>query len=125
MPRHVRVLIVDDHAGFLDAARRLLGREGLAVVDVATSRDEALRKITALAPDVVLLDVALGDESGFAMTPDAINAAKPGDIAVILMSAHDEADYAHLIAQSSAAGFIEKAELSADAILGILGRDEA
>jgi DNA-binding NarL/FixJ family response regulator len=119
------VLIVDDHVGFLDAARRLLRTEGLTVVDVATSRGEALQKITALAPDVVLLDITLGDESGFAVAQEVISAARPGNIAVILMSAGTKSDYVHLMSESSAAGFVEKAHLSANVICEILGRGEA
>jgi two-component system nitrate/nitrite response regulator NarL len=60
----LRCLIVDDSPQFLRVARALLEREGIAVVGVASTSAEALRRVEELAPDVTLLDVDLGGESG-------------------------------------------------------------
>src|SRR3954469_820169 len=57
----IRCLIVDDNRPFLDAARLLLEREGIAVVGVATTTAEALRLEEELRRDVVLVDIRLGD----------------------------------------------------------------
>jgi CheY-like chemotaxis protein len=59
------VLIVDDNWLFLETARDCLEREGLGVVGVATTSAEALRRTEELRPEVVLVDVMLGGESGF------------------------------------------------------------
>lgn len=59
------VLIVDDNRLFLGAARDRLEREGLRVVGVAATSAEALRRAEELRPEVVLVDVRLGGESGF------------------------------------------------------------
>jgi CheY-like chemotaxis protein len=59
------VLIVDDNWLFLEAARDRLEREGLRVVGVAASSAEALRRVEELRPEVVLVDLMLGSESGF------------------------------------------------------------
>ena len=61
----LRCLLVDDNEAFLEAASVLLEREGLTVVGVASSIAEALRQVRALRPDVILVDIGLGDESGF------------------------------------------------------------
>ena len=61
----LRCLLVDDNEAFLEAASVLLEREGLTVVGVASSIAEALRQARALRPDVILVDIGLGDESGF------------------------------------------------------------
>jgi CheY-like chemotaxis protein len=116
----LRTLIVDDNAAFLDAARALLEREGLAVVGVASSTAEALERSKELRPDVVLVDIMLGRESGFALTRDLVLDERPGGPRVILISTHAEADFADLIAASPAAGFLPKSELSLDAIARIL-----
>ena len=58
------VLIVDDNWLFLEAARDRLEGEGLRVGVAATSA-EALRRAEELRPEVVLVDVMLGGESGF------------------------------------------------------------
>jgi Response regulator receiver domain len=59
----LRCLIVDDNASFLDAAAGLLEREGMAIAGVASAA-EALRKAGELRPDIVLVDIMLGRESG-------------------------------------------------------------
>jgi CheY-like chemotaxis protein len=61
----LRCLIVDDSPRFLEAARGLLEREGVSVVGVATSDAEALRRVAELRPDVTLVDIDLGGQSGF------------------------------------------------------------
>jgi CheY-like chemotaxis protein len=116
-----RVLIVDDNARFLDAARGLLEREGISVVAVASSGAEALRRIHELQPDVTLLDVDLGDVSGFDVARQIAAAAGRGRSPVILISAYPEQDLVELIAQSPAIGFLAKSDLSAAAISGLLG----
>jgi DNA-binding NarL/FixJ family response regulator len=106
----IRCLIVDDNQRFLDAARLLLEREGIAVVGVATTSTDALRLEGELRPDVVLVDIRLGDESGFDL---ARRLSSP----VILVSTHAESEYAEQIAASPVVGFIPKAQLSGSAVL--------
>jgi CheY-like chemotaxis protein len=115
-----RCVIVDDSRAFLDAATTLLEREGLTVAAVASTIAEALRVIERFQPDVVLVDVSLGDESGFELARRiyADNGRRP---TVILVSTRAEADVADMVALSPAAGFISKPNLSAKAILGFLG----
>ncbi len=110
----IRCLIVDDNRPFLEAARLLLEREGVPVVGVATTSAEALRLEEELRPDVVLVDIQLGDESGF-------NLARRLSGTVILISAHAQSEYAEELAASPAAGFIPKAQLSASAVLRLAG----
>jgi DNA-binding NarL/FixJ family response regulator len=115
-----RALIVDDNGPFLDAARALLEREGVAIAGVASTAAEALRQAEELRPDVVLVDITLGKESGFDLARRLVEADRSGGSAVILISTHAEADFADLIAESPATGFLPKSELSADAIRRIL-----
>ena len=61
----LRVLIVDDNAHFLDAAHDLLDREGMTVVGVASTSVDALRLTEELRPDIILVDIDLGEASGF------------------------------------------------------------
>lgn len=112
----MRLIIVDDHRHFLEAASTLLEREGLEVVAVATTSEETVRQVDALRPDVILVDVFLGEESGLQLARGLIDAGGRDPATVILISSHSAADLADLIAGSPAAGFITKAELSAAAI---------
>jgi two-component system, NarL family, nitrate/nitrite response regulator NarL len=117
----VSCLIVDDNAGFLAAARRLLERQGIAVVGVASTGDEALRRLGELLPDVVLVDLNLGTESGLDVAERLDRGPDAPATPIILISTHAEEDYRDLIAGSPAVGFIPKAGLSAHAIETLLG----
>jgi len=99
----------------------LLEHEGVTVAGVASSTAEALRQARALQPDVVLVDIGLGDESGFDLARLLARDGGGGSATVILISMSAEADYADLIAESPAAGFLPKPELSARGIGRILG----
>ncbi|BBY78236.1 response regulator [Mycolicibacterium parafortuitum] len=109
-----RCLIVDDSAAFRDAARSMLERGGIEVVGIACDGTEAMRRAEELHPDVALVDVDLGAESGFDV------AERLGGIPVILTSTHDEQDFADLIAASPALGFLSKFALSPGAVRDLL-----
>ena len=111
----IRRIIVDDYQPFLKVARAKLERQGVVVVGVANNGTEALRQARELSPDVALVDISLGTESGF----DVAREIYPYVGSVILISSDDhyaDDDYAELIAGSPAVGFLSKATLSADAI---------
>jgi PleD family two-component response regulator len=79
-------LIVDDSPRFVDAARGLLEREGIAVVGVASTGAEALQRAEELQPDVTLVDIDLGGQSGFEVVLDREVGLAPSR--VILISIH-------------------------------------
>jgi two-component system, NarL family, nitrate/nitrite response regulator NarL len=114
-----RYLLVDDNRGFLEAARDLLEREGIEVVGVASTSAETLRLVAQLHPDVVVVDVDLGEESGFDLASRL--ATGTAVTRIVLISAYPEAEFADLVAASGAVGFVSKAELSAQAVSNLLG----
>jgi DNA-binding NarL/FixJ family response regulator len=112
----LRCLLVDDSAAFLEAARTLLEQEGLSVVGTASTSKDALRQARDLRPDVTLVDIDLGGDSGFGLA-ERLSAESGVDArGLILISTHAEDEFADLIAASPAAGFLSKSELSAKAI---------
>ncbi|MEV0838053.1 response regulator [Actinocatenispora sera] len=114
----VRCVLVDDNVPFLRSAAGLLNRQGIDVVAVAADGAAALAVVTRVRPDVVLVDVDLGTESGFAVARQLDRAApRP---AVIMMSNHAAADFAELVEAGPGLGFVEKPELSGDAIRALL-----
>jgi CheY-like chemotaxis protein len=120
----LRCVLVDDNEAFLETASLLLEREGLAIVGMASTIAGALRQVRALRPDLVLVDIGLGNESGFDL---ARLLAQDGQIAraeVILISTGAEADYRELIDDSPAAGFLAKSELSVRGISRLLGHTQ-
>lgn len=116
----MRCLLVDDNGAFIETACLLLAGEGLVVAGTASSIAEALRQASALRPDVVLVDVALGDENGFELarrlTGSGTEAGRDHDLDPRRSRLRD------LVADCRAAGFLPKDELSAAAIQRILGR---
>jgi DNA-binding NarL/FixJ family response regulator len=116
----LRCVIVDDSARFVAAARSLLEREGMTVLGAASTGAEALRLAAELRPDVFLVDIDLGGESGFELTRRLDRLSGHPSAPVILISTHAEEDYADLVADSPALGFVPKAALSAGAIRDLL-----
>jgi DNA-binding NarL/FixJ family response regulator len=118
----MRCLLVDDNVTFLEAARVLLQREGVNVVGVASNTAEALQRAHVFQPDVILVDIGLGDENGFDLARLLSRDEQGSHAEVIMVSTRSETDYMDLIAESPAAGFLAKSELSAQQIGRVLGR---
>jgi CheY-like chemotaxis protein len=116
----LRCVIVDDSPRFLEVARALLEREGITVVGTASTGAESLRLVAEMRPDVTLLDIDLGSESGFELARRLAGEADGAPPPVIMISTHAEEDYAELIAASPAVGFLPKAALSARAVRDLL-----
>jgi two-component system nitrate/nitrite response regulator NarL len=115
----IRCVFVDDNPTFLEAGRAALEREGISVAAVATTSAEALRQVEAVHPDVVLVDIFLGEESGLDLARQLTDDSRIDGSAVILISTHTEDDVARLVAEIPA-GFLSKAELTGEAIRRIL-----
>ena len=118
----LRCLIVDDSPTFLAAARGLLERQGLGVVAVASNGSQAVQLAEEFRPDVVLLDIGLGGESGFDVARLLRSGKATTRLPVILISTLLEDDYGELISTSPAVGFLPKISLSAEAITEVLRR---
>lgn len=115
----VRCLIVDDSPSFLDAARAMLRSDGVEVVGTATTAAEALRIHQELHPDVTLVDVDLGAESGFDVVLELHRGCIPAPV-VVLTSTRSESDLIDLLAVSPARGFLPKFQLSGSALRGLV-----
>ena len=118
----LRCLIVDDNLRFLEVAGSSLGRDGIDVVGTATTSSKALQQTEKLRPEVVLVDISLGDESGFELTRQLVDAFPYLLSRIVLISTRVEDDFADLIAASPAAGFIAKSRLSAKAVHELVSR---
>jgi DNA-binding NarL/FixJ family response regulator len=111
------VVIVDDHEQFRRSARKLLELEGFAVIGEAGTVARGLAAVERLRPDVVLLDVALPDGSGFELAPTLSAVA-----GVVIVSSRDPSGLAARARRAGALAFIPKDELSGEAISSLLER---
>jgi DNA-binding NarL/FixJ family response regulator len=114
----LRCLIVDDSEEFILSATRLLGSQGMDVVACASSGERALHFAGALAPDVALVDIELGEEDGIALSHELVTLAPA--MRVVLISSYERDDLGDLIAHSPAVGFLPKTDLGAAAIARLL-----
>jgi DNA-binding NarL/FixJ family response regulator len=110
----MRMLIVDDNAGFRAWARVLLEQAGYAVVGEAPDGAEAVRAARRTRPQLVLLDVQLPDADGFALARRLC--AERWSPAVVLTSTRDAGDYGERLERSCALGFLPKDEVSGEAL---------
>jgi two-component system, NarL family, nitrate/nitrite response regulator NarL len=117
----LRCLIVDDNVRFREELRGLLEEEGMEVVGTAACAGDAVQQVDKLRPDVVLVDIDLGADSGFDLARRLMDQANGATPYVILISTHDETEFADLIEASPASGFLAKTELTAPAIQRIIG----
>jgi two-component system nitrate/nitrite response regulator NarL len=114
------LVVVDDNWSFADCARALLERQGERVLGMASNSAEAVKLVAELQPDVVLVDMALGDECGLHLAELLARSGSTAAPVVILISAYSPRDVADVIATSPAAGFVPKSDLSSDAIRKIV-----
>jgi DNA-binding NarL/FixJ family response regulator len=112
----LRCLIVDDNEPFLEVAAASLAGDDLEVLGTATTSAEALRRVAEQQPDVVLVDINLGEESGFELARTLVERFPRLAAGVVLISTRAEHDFGGLVQASPAAGFLAKTQLSAKAV---------
>ena len=114
------VVIVDDSEPFLDSARALLESQGVKVLAVASTADDAVGRVRQHHPDVVLLDLHFGSVSGLDLAT-RLTSDSGATHAVVLVSTASREDVEPLLVGSAVRGFLPKIELSASAVAAIVG----
>lgn len=117
----MRCALIDDCDRFLFAAQRMLERHGIDVVCVATNGVEGLARVGELRPDVVLVDLRLGEECGLTLAEQIAGCADHSPV-VILMSAYSANEVESLIDKAGIAAFLAKQKLTGQAIWDIVYR---
>ena len=103
----IRVLIADDHGIVRAGIRSLLeGHDEIEVVGEASSGWEAIEQATHLQPDVVLMDIAMGDLSGLEATQEIRERAP--HVNVLALTMHDREEYFFAMLQAGALGYVLK-----------------
>jgi DNA-binding NarL/FixJ family response regulator len=114
----MRIVIVDDHRILRDGMKLLLGQEaGLEVVGEASSAREAMECVERTNPDIVIVDIALPDESGVELSR-RLRGERPGLRILILTGVADPA-IAHEVMLGGANGFLRKEEAREDLVRAI------
>lgn len=102
-----RILIVDDHQLAREGLRAVLEQSGFEIAGVAGTGEEAVAMAGDLAPDVILMDVRLGDGiDGLEATRQIVALGLPSK--VIMLSLHDMPGYVREALAAGAAGYVLK-----------------
>jgi DNA-binding NarL/FixJ family response regulator len=113
-----RVFLVDDHPLVREWLTNLINQQAhLTVCGEAESGPEAREKILALRPDVAIVDIALKDSSGIELIKDLKQACP--EVAVLVLSMHEEAHYAERALRAGARGYVMKRETTRKVISAI------
>jgi DNA-binding NarL/FixJ family response regulator len=114
----IRVFIIDDHRSILWGLERLIesGKPSMQVVGTATNGTEALKIIDDAAPDLILLDIGLGEESGIDAIPGLL--ARTRAKILVLTGIRDESIHDKAVL-AGASGVVEK-EAPAETILAAI-----
>ncbi len=121
--KSIRILLVDDHAVVRAGLRLIIqSRPGMTIVGEAGNRDDALKLAASESPEIILLDLDLGGESGMALIAD-LKAAAP-DARVIILTGLRDTD-AHRQAVLAGAMGIVKKEKAAEVLISAIERVRA
>ncbi|QFU94733.1 response regulator transcription factor [Amycolatopsis sp. YIM 10] len=108
----ISVMVVDDHPIWRDGVARDLGEHGFEVLATAPDGDAAIRIAKTVRPDVVLMDMNLGETSGVDATR-AITGALP-ETRVLVLSASGEHEDVLEAVKAGASGYLVKSASSAE-----------
>ena len=103
----IRAVVVDDHAVVRSGIKLLLDREGdIEVVGEAGNAKDAIFRVRALKPDVILLDVIMPGESGIEVLPNLLKEAP--EAKVLVLSMQDDPSYVREAFAAGASGYVLK-----------------
>ena len=103
----LRVMLVDDHAVVRGGFKVLLQTwDDVQVVAEADSGEEALRIHDSVAPDVVVMDIAMAGMGGIEATKRLV--AKHPQVRILALSAHEDTSYSKRAFQAGALGYLSK-----------------
>jgi DNA-binding NarL/FixJ family response regulator len=107
--RAARILIVDDHPVVRLGIRQMLATEpSLTVCGEASTVDEALQACRTADCDLAIVDLSLGKSSGLELIKQ-LHDEHP-ELAILVLSMHDEALFAQRALRAGARGYLQKQE---------------
>lgn len=116
--RMIRIVIADDHTIIRDGLKQIISFvSNMEVAGEAADGEEVLQKVRTLQFDVLVLDMSMPGKSGIALIQQ-INAIKP-ELPILVLSMHQESQYAVQAMRAGASGYITKNTASSQLIEGI------
>jgi DNA-binding NarL/FixJ family response regulator len=114
----IRIVIADDHTIVREGLKQILSAAGdLAVIGEAQNGREVLERVRALDFEVLLLDMSMPGKSGIEVIKQ-VHAEKP-KLRILVLSMHEEEQYAVRAIKAGAAGYLTKDSASAQLVSAI------
>lgn len=114
--RQKRVLLADDNPDFLSIVRELLVPE-FEVVGACTDGDSVLQQAASLRPDIVVLDVSMGEPDGIAVARELRHRSQ--HLKIVFLTVHELADFVRTALGAGAAAYVFKSQLNTDLLPAI------
>ena len=103
----IRIILADDHAVVRSGLRLVLeGEEGFEVIAEAGTVEDTLRKVRAIRPEVLVLDLNMGDASSLGEIPQILEDS-PGT-AIVVLTMQNEPAFARQALQAGASAYVLK-----------------
>lgn len=118
----VRVFLVDDHPAVREGLQFLLSRYGITVCGEAGGREETLQLLAGCLPDLVLVDLSLGNDSGLELLAEL----RSSGMRTLVYTMHDDARHIRTALTAGAGGYVTKGEMTdalREAITSIISGD--
>jgi len=113
-----KVLLVDDHALFREGLKAIISRKSqYEIIGEAGNAKEAMDLLRKLAPDLILLDIALPDQNGIILTREILKILPK--TRVLIVSMHTQSDYILKTFQGGASGYVVKESASEKLLQGM------
>ena len=103
----IKVAIIDDHKMFRDSIAHILNStEGYHILWTASTKEESQLKLDTSQPDILLMDISLGDDNGIELTEEILIKYPQQDI--LALSMHHEEEYIIKMVEKGAKGYLLK-----------------
>ncbi len=111
MEERARVMLADDNPAILEVLKRMLQKE-FAIAGSATSATSLLRQAPEIKPDIIVLDISMGDLNGFDVTRQ-LRAGKC-TAKIIFLTVHEDFEFVRAAFDAGASGYVFKSRMNTD-----------
>jgi DNA-binding NarL/FixJ family response regulator len=112
----VRILLADDNSAVLDQVSRVLSKR-YEIIGTLRDGQTVVKECLRLKPDVVILDISIGDVSGIDLARELANSGCRSK--VVFLTVHEDYDFVKAAIGSGAQAYVVKSRLSADLVSGV------
>jgi len=112
------VLLADDNLAILELVSRMLARtDNYEIVAALTDGSAVMREVFLLKPDVVILDISMGELNGIEVARDLRDSGCQSK--VVFLTVHEDADFLNAAMNVGGSGYVVKSRLSTDLVSAI------